>query len=496
MGHAHHFLSRLDRVSQEHVELALSLYNDPEMLRAVMAEARAPETAERIAISLDHPVEGPFLMVTREGRFVTCLGEGMRQQCPVVTRTALDQAIERISVLRERREASRRLCPDERAGAKLVERIRTAGENLSREEFMALAAMQPMIWSKLFDWLETDAGILRGSHSLFSKIDFSETYDCDGELLEHWWNASWAVRHLLLLLGLDTPRERFERLPAATLATLHRAFTAHAMPAGLMHVMVAGAWTTARFGDAFAPLCQHRLARAATRADVLENAAALFALGGRSTYYRHAAQRAFVTGPSPAANDGPARELHLFKRACEEAFHATLQRDADRRELDAAIEGARLYLSEHDANARWNGWRTAHDMPLALARVALVNAPATALDERVAPAALLRHIPAIANFRAEDFYLPEALLARVRRPWSALRTRSLALRVMPPSKVVTETPVVGRNEACPCGSSRKYKKCCALTHSSMGVDFRREKKAPAREPGAPSLALTLRRKVA
>lgn len=34
--------------------------------------------------------------------------------------------------------------------------------------------------------------------------------------------------------------------------------------------------------------------------------------------------------------------------------------------------------------------------------------------------------------------------------------------VLPPKQVVRETPKVGRNEPCPCGSGRKYKKCCAV----------------------------------
>ena len=30
-----------------------------------------------------------------------------------------------------------------------------------------------------------------------------------------------------------------------------------------------------------------------------------------------------------------------------------------------------------------------------------------------------------------------------------------------PKPVVRDKPKVGRNEPCPCGSGRKYKKCCA-----------------------------------
>jgi uncharacterized protein YecA (UPF0149 family) len=42
------------------------------------------------------------------------------------------------------------------------------------------------------------------------------------------------------------------------------------------------------------------------------------------------------------------------------------------------------------------------------------------------------------------------------RYWTAWRRRSLA------SPVVSRPPKIGRNEPCPCGSGRKYKKCCAL----------------------------------
>jgi uncharacterized protein len=40
--------------------------------------------------------------------------------------------------------------------------------------------------------------------------------------------------------------------------------------------------------------------------------------------------------------------------------------------------------------------------------------------------------------------------------WTAWRQKSLA------SPVASRPPKIGRNEPCPCGSGRKYKKCCAL----------------------------------
>ncbi len=145
MGHAHHFLSRLDRVSVPHVELALSLYNDVDLLRYVLARARLPEGADRAAISLDHPERGPFLVVSRDGRFVTCLGEGMScGDLPVVTRGQLDGIAAKAGDLRVRFEACQRLAGAAGGMGKLIRRIYEAGDELSREEFVAISALHPL----------------------------------------------------------------------------------------------------------------------------------------------------------------------------------------------------------------------------------------------------------------------------------------------------------------------------------------------------------------
>ena len=71
--HAEHFLTRLDRLDTREVDLALSLYRDPDLLRAVLEQVSLPESAMRVAISLGDPVSGPFIVVPRGGHFVTCL---------------------------------------------------------------------------------------------------------------------------------------------------------------------------------------------------------------------------------------------------------------------------------------------------------------------------------------------------------------------------------------------------------------------------------------
>jgi hypothetical protein len=59
MSHAEHFLSRLDRLASAEVELALQLYRDPELLRAVLNAVELPDAAERVAIALGERGCGP-----------------------------------------------------------------------------------------------------------------------------------------------------------------------------------------------------------------------------------------------------------------------------------------------------------------------------------------------------------------------------------------------------------------------------------------------------
>ena len=36
-------------------------------------------------------------------------------------------------------------------------------------------------------------------------------------------------------------------------------------------------------------------------------------------------------------------------------------------------------------------------------------------------------------------------------------------KLLAPDQVIARQPAVGRNALCPCGSGRKYKKCCLIT---------------------------------
>jgi len=99
-----------------------------------------PEGAARVAFAIDDPREGPFVIVTRDGRFVTCLGAGMHHEHHVVPRAQTDALLAKVADKRARREiAKRELRPDEDEDD-LFQRILSRGKRLAREDFVALSA--------------------------------------------------------------------------------------------------------------------------------------------------------------------------------------------------------------------------------------------------------------------------------------------------------------------------------------------------------------------
>lgn len=58
-GHDVHFLERLERLSTPQTELALSLYQDPLLIRALLEQLRLPDGATRVALSLADGERGP-----------------------------------------------------------------------------------------------------------------------------------------------------------------------------------------------------------------------------------------------------------------------------------------------------------------------------------------------------------------------------------------------------------------------------------------------------
>jgi hypothetical protein len=147
MGHATHFLQRLDRIDDRQTELALSLYRDDDLLKSVLASIELPEHADRLAISLEDPALGPFVVVTRAGRFVTCLAHGMRTGLPLVTRERFEIAASRVQRMRDELDRLRQLRESgaESQVKRLFRSMQQDGARFCCEDATVLARVQPLI---------------------------------------------------------------------------------------------------------------------------------------------------------------------------------------------------------------------------------------------------------------------------------------------------------------------------------------------------------------
>jgi hypothetical protein len=148
MGHDTHFLDRLSRVTLGQAELALKLYRDPELVRLLLNEAKAPEGAARLAIALEaDAATAPHVVVQRDGHFITCLGPGMGlKDLPVVSRARLDAALGKLGRQRTAQEVLDAYQARSRRGIDVViERMVEEPLRFCAEDLEVLSAVQPLL---------------------------------------------------------------------------------------------------------------------------------------------------------------------------------------------------------------------------------------------------------------------------------------------------------------------------------------------------------------
>jgi hypothetical protein len=475
-NHAHHFLSRLDRVSRPHVELALSIYRDDELLRFVLDHARLPERASRVAISLDHPEQGPFIVVTRSGRFVTCLGEGMDLgTTPVVARGQLDALAARLTDRRERMEARQRFFGPKGETQAILHRLLDAGDELSREEFSAVSSIAPLLRRELAVMAVRAAGDLADTRFQILR-DLRRTerlHPSYRGVFRTYWKQFWAVGHLSVLAAMDGP-ELADQLPV--IADERAAvFSLLAVEQGIAAVALRGIWAASKLGKRVLPGYKHALADAYHWVGLLDPMLGLTALGLRHARLRAEVQKALSAATHAPANDNVAtakanlvRSVGVFcTRAFEDPEGCALHQRALGAEL--LVQGTR-HLAEGDALR----FARPEDVPEELAMAAAAQSQLEYLHEETNSVHLFAVLPWLARAAPEDLYLPAALVRAIRVPWTPERTfqllrghraRDAERAASRAAKAVSAGP--SRSGPCPCGSGKKYKRCCGNAPDSL-----------------------------
>ncbi len=450
-NHYTHFLRRLDRVTEGHLELAMSLYGDHELLRLVLDRSELPEGAHRVAIALGPVHEGPYVVVTRHGHFVTCLAKYMRpKEMPIVRRAQLEAAAKDLERMRERLERVRRL-EEEVDDARTIARLKAidlGSTSLPREDFLELARWDALLGGETHHQFLANFAACQEALPKIVRIRANKRSAREDEVLRAWWGSFWTASNLHVLANIGDVYARCDAIGQASegLVTL---------PVGLLSSFAAAQarpfvqhtaraiWSSLRHtSHVLDHLSSVERDEPFTRM-LVDSTLTTIALGSRCG--RSEALRQLR---APAAAD-PAFETEI----------APLLRDA-LRDPEEALDAFTLYAQELVAAERGGDPRK---VPADAARAIAV---AGTSDWRVDPLArqgLARALPWLAAADASELFVPRAWCEPV--TYSPLRAVSLARSLethlhLERPQPVRRAPALERNERCACGSGQKYKRCC------------------------------------
>jgi hypothetical protein len=462
MSHAEHFLSRLVRLADDQVRLALSLYHDSGWVRDALESISLPDGTERVALSLDDPRRGPFLVLTRDGQFVTCLARDMSPgQLPVIARDRLDASARRISRERERATLQDRVRTGEAPLRALLRRLFFEADSISREDFLEIAAWEPLLGPLFLNTYVAMSGELAEQSRILSQKRLAK--HASEAMLHDYWNLLHATGHLALLGAMTADREDYDALTQETPGA-RAAFSYPLVSTGITTFMLKGAWAAGRVGKPMLAAYKRAVVEDGALFDLLDSLLVLLVLGRRSHKLRAEITKTVSTAPGRASTPGAqqlrvqlGREIGLV---CELTVGLL---DAPRQELDDMLGRFASHYFEEPTDVDRD--EAAQDVALSL--------PLLSWSDGITDGSkLLRTFSlaaATAELPAERFYLPRVALAELREPWVPEHTWAMldpltkAMSSRKPARRPDEK--VGRNAVCPCGSARKYKRCCGARSS-------------------------------
>lgn len=443
MGHDIHFLTRLERIQEREVELALTLYNHPDLLRATLDRAKLPDNVWRVAISLDHPTEGPFVVVTRDGHFVTCLARGMVPTGRhVITRAQLDAAAREVQRMREKLAQLEYFDANTGLFVKQFRTVLDGAGHVSREQIETVSRWVPIFGSALLPLLAEAIE----SFDTVRRAACQRENRGDTELLRAYRDRAYAIGHVYVLCGENAEgRDRFAEV-AANVRT-RCSFSLAGTLTDVSGVALRASWAAGRWGKALLRMQKDALRETESPLEIDDATMALAAIG-----HAHRKLRAEAYKALPASDEGT---------YCVEAARASFDREAemDRRALargrDLSVELARsipaLPRYEHAA-----------DVPEDVARAMLLHVDRPVVANRAHLEQAPELLPWLGRARGPELYLPESIVRALETPWDPREAMAMVdrMRLFSAPQPVRAAARPGRNERCPCASGKKFKRCC------------------------------------
>jgi hypothetical protein len=457
MGHAIHFLERLERLSMPQADVALGLYRDPELVRFLLSCIKLSDGVERVALALEHGPDTPHVILARDGGFVTCLGQGMSVgDHVVVTRERLERLSAEHAEVRSAVEHMRQ----GRNSRQLYHRLYRGGPTLAREDIRTLRALYPLYWSSLFESTVGLAQSLQQFRSAYRRSYYRRKNSDALEKLELYWQATWALANLVVLFGsvlrqfLDKGTIRIENMGLMGLASL--TVNNHSTP-----LVLRGAWAVARAGHHLLPAYKRSFESNDDYLVLFDSVVALCAMGLRHRKLRGEVRKILARRRNPvlagAAGSHPIQSmLPRYERVMD---------DEEPTRLLHRLLGACMVVGGDASRVPEDPTYADKLMavPDELAFVILGLADTCLLRDQDALALLPLMLPWLASADIEDLYLPAATLATIDlafQPDLVLDQLDDIARYARGFQPVRREATPGRNEPCSCGSGKKYKRCC------------------------------------
>lgn len=460
MADATHFLERsIERLESIDLERAMALYRDGDGLRWLLKRASLPAGEGRVAISLSEGVDGPYVVVTRQGDFVTCLAAEMRPgDCHVLAGAQIAALSAGHEVYRERWAQANAQGGQGHSFGAIVRPLLDQPLHLSQEQFLALGAWQPLVYGslcKLYTLAVNDSTVALHVHQRHLRRRPYRRRDIQALHLMH--KHTFAMGPLLMLLALDVRQVFFDPARSDT-SGLSLAVT----QTGYIGQALCAVWAVARMGKRLLPQLKRQLRQADNGAQFFDAQLGLLAIG-----LRLESARAEVRKALEPRGEGGAKWQAVYREVVagrQGAYDRVFEDPAGHTERHVVLgrEGTWKHLSEN-APETLDGLSGPDDLP---AELALAANRYTASDYR-GDAGVQQHLltlmPWAVQARGRDLFWPEHFIAHMRRPWKLDDSLEILQRAAPhiaKAERARSEREVGRNEPCPCGSGRKYKRCC------------------------------------
>ena len=442
--HAAHFLERLDRVPRSLSDFALDLYRDEDRVRWILHYAHLPKEEERVALALGEAGAGPYLVVTREGKFVTALSAEMGVgKLTVLSRAQVDVFSARVTESRSRLELAKGVVPPGMEPIDILGLLKRRAWRLTREEMSAIAAWAPIIGTRFIaDALdEVERMMIVRETFLTAKVNRSAPRT--RAALDALWNATHALGARLVLatmgdLAFVEPWAKGWTVGAGPtyFATLERV---HA-------VAMRGAWAAARMGKHFIPLYKRILSSPGDVIVRFDAALALTAIGIRHSHHRAEARR-IVRAMVGSTDERNGEWEEALVVASERAFD-----DPEAATDDVVALGADLLIVDGKRLEDGHPFKFASeaDVPRELALVVAANSVGDSATELA-----VSSLPWVAKLaRAEELYYPDDMARALRTEWPPEFIEEVChrRRMTKRPQVIREGSKLGRNDPCSCGS--------------------------------------------